>query len=167
MYKKGIQKMSMICYYLQADDETLQKFQSGNANPFTDMGDASIDIDKAWHTIHYILTGEVWDVPDDDILAQLVLGGEPINDEDLGYGPMRLLTKETVSQLADALEKWDEDAFRENFHMEDLTANEIYPTTGMDEEEEFFQYVWENFDVLKKFIKETSEKDLNVLTFLA
>ena len=140
--------MSMICYYLQADDETLQKFQSGNANPFTDMGDASIDIDKAWHTIHYILTGEVWDVPDDDILAQLVLGGEPINDEDFGYGPMRLLTKE-------------------NFHMEDLTANEIYPTTGMDEEEEFFQYVWENFDVLKKFIKETSEKDLNVLTFLA
>lgn len=129
--------------------------------------DTSIDIDKAWHTIHYVLTGEAWDVPDNDILGQLVLGGEPVNDEDLGYGPMRFFTKETVIQLADALEPWNENTFRASFHMEELKDKEIYPITDMDEEEEFFQYVWENFDILKKFIKEASEKNLNILTFLA
>ncbi len=166
MYKEGIKNMSMICYYLQADDGMLQNLISGEEIPPADAG-KSLSIDQAWHTIHYTLTGKVWDVSEDNILSQLVLGGEPINDEDMGYGPMRLLSKEIVSQLADALDEWDENSFRAKFKMEDLIANDVYPSMGMEAEEEFFQYVWESLNALKKFIKEAAAEKQNVLTFLA
>ena len=74
----------------------------------------------------YVLTGEVWEVPEDNILAQLILGGEPVNDEDMGYGPARLIPKEIVSRLSTAMEKWDMEKFRARFDIKDMIENEIY-----------------------------------------
>ena len=56
--------------------------------------------------------------------------------------------------------------FRARFDIKDMIENEIYPVMSDEDEEIFFQYVWENFDALKQFFKETAEKGLNMLTFL-
>ncbi|MBD5458342.1 MAG: DUF1877 family protein, partial [Lachnospiraceae bacterium] len=98
--------MSMIGYYFPADDDMVQRMKEGGSGELMfgeEHRDELFSIDKAWHAIHYVLTGEVWEVPEDNILAQLILGGEPVNDEDMGYGPARLISKETVSGLSVAM----------------------------------------------------------------
>ena len=161
--------MSMIGYYFPADDDMVRKLKEGDSGEFMFRGEHENDlvcIDKSWHAIHYTLTGEVWEVPEDNILAQLILGGEPVNEEDMGYGPARLLPKEVVSQLAEAMNGLDEAAFREKFIMKDIAKNEVYPIMENEDEELFFNYVWENFDALKEFFDETAKKGLHVITFL-
>lgn len=161
--------MSMIGYYFPADDDMVQSMKEGGSGELMfgeKHQDELFSIDKAWHAIHYVLTGEVWEVPEDNILAQLILGGEPVNDEDMGYGPARLISKETVSGLSVAMDEWDMEGFRAKFDIRDMAENEIYPVMSDEDEELFFQYVWENFDALKQFFRETTQKGLNILTFL-
>ncbi len=161
--------MSMIGYFLRADEDTTQKIRIGEGSQFlfgNDDSDSLLCIDKAWHAIHFIVTGCVWDIPEDEPLGQLVLGGTPINDEDMGYGPARLIPKETVAQLSESLEKWDEASFRENFRMQDMISHEVYPVMSDEDEELFFEYVWENFDELKKFYKTAAQEGQNVIAFL-
>ena len=79
--------MSMIGYFLKADDLLVRQIEDGNAGEILFGEEEEQDllgIDKAWHAIHYVLTGCVWDIPDDNILGQMVLGGEPVSDEDFG-----------------------------------------------------------------------------------
>ena len=162
--------MSMIGYYYQADDITVQKLKEGADAEFIfaeENDENMLCIDKAWHAIHFTLTGEEWEISEDNPLSQVVLGGEPVNDEDMGYGPMRLIPKELVSQIADALEEVDEADFRSKFNLKDMVQNQIYPVMNDDNEEQFFEYVWELFAELKKFYKDASEKDHNVLAFIA
>lgn len=161
--------MSMIGYFLRADEDTTQKIRAGEGNEilFGNDDDKLLCIDKAWHAIHYMVTGCPWDTPEDNPLGQLVLGGQPINDEDMGYGPARLIPKETVSQLSDALQSWDEAVFRESFHMQDMIADEIYPVMSDEDEELFFEYIWENFKELKTFYHEAARNRQNVIAFLS
>ena len=161
--------MGMICYYFQADDIMVHKLKKGESTGFMfepENKDNQCCIDKAWHAIHYTLTGEVWEVSKGDILGQLVLGGVPVNDEDMGYGPMRLLDKGIVSQIADAMDEWDATAFREKFNLKDMAENDVYPVMDEENEEVFFDYVWKSLDALKQFFKDAVQKDQNILTLI-
>ena len=161
--------MSMIGYFLKADDLLVRQIEDGNAGEIL-FGEEEeqelLCIDKAWHAIHYVLTGCVWDIPDDNILGQMILGGEPVSDEDFGYGPARLIPKEIVAQIADALKEWDEAAFRDKFCIEDLISNEIYPVTSNEDGELFAEYVWENFAELKKYFETAAKDGESMVTFL-
>jgi hypothetical protein len=53
-----------------------------------------VDIDKAWHGIHFVLTGEVFD--GSEPLVNVVMGGVPIGDEDVGQGWARGLSAKKV-----------------------------------------------------------------------
>lgn len=161
--------MGMVCYYFQADDIMVHKLKKGESTGFMfepENKDSQCCIDKAWHAIHYTLTGEVWGDSKGDILGQLVLGGVPVNDEDMGYGPMRLLDKGIVSQIADAMDEWDETAFREKFNLKDMAENDVYPVMDEENEEVFFDYVWKSLDALKQFFKDAVQKDQNILTII-
>jgi hypothetical protein len=60
-----------------------------------------LDIDKAWHGIHFTLTGSEWE--GEPPLDFLVRGGKPIGDVPLTYGPAQGLTSTQVRAVADAL----------------------------------------------------------------
>ena len=161
--------MSMIGYFLKANDFLVKRIEKGNAGEILFGGEEEqnlLCIDKVWHAIHFVLTGCVWDIPDDNILGHMILGGEPVSDEDFGYGPARLISKETVAQIADALKEWDEAAFREKICMEDLIANEVYPVMDDEDRELFAQYVCENFVELKKYFEEAAKDGESMIAFL-
>jgi hypothetical protein len=61
----------------------------------------SLELDKAWHGLHYILTGTV--EPDESLLGQSVLGGTEIGDDFSGYGPARCFTAAEVGDLANVI----------------------------------------------------------------
>lgn len=160
--------MSMIGYYFRADDGLVQKLKEGSCgNILFDEGNAErlFDVDKAWHAIHYILTGGMWEITDNPA-SWLVLGGEPVNEEDMGYGPARLIESDAVKLMADTLAAWDEAAFRKNFDMADMVESHVYPVLDGEEADVFFQYVWENFAALKEWVQETAKAGENVIVFL-
>lgn len=67
---------------------------------------AVLNLDKAWHGVHYVLCGEA--EPGATLLSQAVLGGAVIGDDDegfSGYGPPRYFPPEQVAALGQALSR--------------------------------------------------------------
>lgn len=120
----------------------------------------SLDIDKAWHAIHFLLNGEPWEGYEP--LGHIVLGGTEISDEDVGYGPARYLEAKQVKALSKALAKIDSQMLWSRFDKEAFDAAEIYP--GFEGSEEDKEYICENFEALRAFFKEAADnKDVVIL----
>src|SRR4051812_5134842 len=62
------------------------------------------DVDKAWHGIHFLLTGTEWE--GDGPLAFMLQGGREISEE-LGYGPPHGFTSSEVKEIDAALRALD------------------------------------------------------------
>lgn len=92
--------------------------------------DRSVDLDKAWHGIHWLLTGSEWSTQGP--LAQVILGGEELG-EDIGYGPGRLLPASEVADVADALDALDLATLGERFDAAAMSAASIYPDVWRSE----------------------------------
>src|SRR5436309_1032657 len=85
-------------------------------------GAMSLSLEKAWHGLHFLLTGFAWEgeLP----LAFLIQGGEAIGD-DLGYGPPRLFEHPQVAELDAALDAISEDELWSRFDPEQMSG--VYP----------------------------------------
>jgi hypothetical protein len=120
---------------------------------FPDDGDGEpenyIDVDKAWHGIHYLLTGSAdGGTPP---LAWAVLGGVEVG-EDMGYGPARLLTSEQVKMISDALP--GEESFKASFAPEAMEAAQVYPDViWVRDGDEALEYLVENYRVMVEFYR--------------
>jgi hypothetical protein len=91
-----------------------------------------VDLDKAWHGLHFVLTGAAWDVAAPP--GNAVLGGTPLGT-DLGYGPARLMDADDVRRTALALDALSEDQIRRQFDPEALLGANIYGGDWADAEE--------------------------------
>jgi Domain of unknown function (DUF1877) len=125
--------MSMIGNFRALPEEELQALF---ANPSrveqllyeSLLGSASngneLDVDKAWHGLHFLLTGSAWEgsFP----LNFIVAGGEEVGD-DLGYGPARGLNSNDVRKIDAALEPLTPEELGQRFDAPRMTELQIYP----------------------------------------
>ena len=122
------------------------------------------DLEKAWHGIHFLLTGETWggDLP----LADAVLGGTEIG-EDLGYGPARFVTSEEVKATAEAIAGISRQELEGRYSPGALEKAEIYPT-GIWEREgpDALAYLLQYYEPLVSFYKEAAARGDAVIQFL-
>lgn len=145
--------MSMTGYYRRLKIETLQALRDGEIDilDFIDIppDDRSLelDIDKAWHGIHFVLNGSEWEGTPP--LFNVVLGGEPVNDDDVGHGPARCLMPREVQDVAAALRAIPPEEFRRRYDPALLTANDIYPQIWDDEDER--DPLLEDYELLREF----------------
>ncbi len=107
---------------LRADPEQIEAFL------FPEEGDAPehyAEVDKAWHAIHFMLTGDAWkgEAP----LAWAVMGGEEFGDE-IGYGCARFLLPQQVAEIAAALQALGVENFKARYRPDAMDAADIYPT---------------------------------------
>lgn len=123
----------------------------------------SVNVDKAWHAIHFTLTGETYE--GSGPLAQPILGGTPIGEEDVGYGPARGLSAAEVKEVAQALSAVSEADFRAKFDPAALEAADIYPQIW-DEGDEALDYVAENFLEVKRFYENAASAGLAAVLFI-
>ncbi len=123
-----------------------------------------LDVGKSWHAIHYLLNGVPWEGEPPRLNA--VLGGEPIGDDDLGYGPVRFLTAEEVRDVADALEDAPVFVLLENFDHEALTNAEIYPHAWRGEDWER-DYVSTHYSELAAFFRAAARAGDAMLLYLS
>jgi hypothetical protein len=123
----------------------------------------NIDLDKAWHGIHFLLTGSDWE--GDPPLNFLVGGGAEVGDVDLGYGPARVFRSSEVSEICKALDRIKEDDLRERFQPDVMMKKDIYPLIWDRDpkDDDTLGYLLEYFTELKKFVSQAAEKNLGLV----
>jgi hypothetical protein len=98
-----VNTMSMICTLrrtsdarleaLMSDPETISDYLDGDPDDAVDSGEAyaDLDLDKAWHGLHFLLTGTAWEgtPPLDFIVVCIAPGSVPPGF--LGSFPVRFL----------------------------------------------------------------------------
>jgi hypothetical protein len=89
-------------------------------------GHPRLELDKAWHGVHFVLSGTV--EPGESLLSKAVLGGTEIGDDFSGYGPARFFTAEEAAEVAAALAH-----AQPHYDAERMNELEIYPFGWSDE----------------------------------
>src|SRR4051812_2160785 len=107
----GRTTMSMIGNYLRVPAGQLARLREDPSDVlellYPDGGGGEhpdgmhLDIDKSWHAIQFLLTGDPWDGKPP--LQNAVMGGVELGDEDVGYGPARGLSPPDVQAVSRAL----------------------------------------------------------------
>lgn len=163
--------MGMIGCFAAIDPVALQKIRNEPSlieeflYPDGEEAEHSIDVDKAWHGIHFMLTGQAYG--GDGPLALVIMGGEEVGDE-VGYGPARLLLPEQVNVIANALEKLTIEEFKKAFKPAEMTAAEIYPEVIWERDgQEALDYVLEYFEELVVFYRDAAKRGDGVALWLS
>ena len=136
----------------------IDSFNSWNDGMMFDSGDDenSISLEKAWHGLHFLLTGDPW--AGSGHTAFLLCGGTE-QGEDLGYGPARIIDAVEVSEIAKAIGGISTSQLWSRFDAQAMAAADIYGADRIDEpesdlQEEYFEY----FDSLQRFLARTAEE---------
>lgn len=118
------------------------------------------ELDKAWHAIHYLLTGSAWE--GEAPLNFICQGGQEVGDIDTGYGPARALGADEVLDIANALEGIDAAVLAQRFDPEEMEKLEIYPSIWQDEPDAL-EFCTGSFTAMKDFIDRTAERGDGIL----
>ena len=117
-----------------------------------------LNIEKAWHGLHFLFTGTVDEGQEPGCF--LLCGGEEIGDEDVG--PARVLRPDQVSQFAAFLAELSHDELARRYNPTRMTALDIYPaviwTRPTSPGESEFDYLFHAFEDLKDFVTATSTR---------
>ncbi|OCQ23088.1 hypothetical protein A7985_03810 [Pseudoalteromonas luteoviolacea] len=118
-------------------------------------------MDKAWHGIHFLLNGSAWSSV--SIEGSIFLGGVPVSDEDVGYGPARYFTAEQTKEISAGLQKISENDLLVKY-LSLVEEPEIYP--GFEDNEVDRNYITQNFAHLKTFVEGLAKSGDCLLSFM-
>ena len=116
---------------------------------------------KGWHGVHFLLartTGEPTPPPGD-----AVLGGTEVG-QDLGHGPLRIMTAAEASRTAQALLQLDLAALGKNTSSTDLDNAQIYP--GGWRTHESLQWLLDCTKDLVAYYQAAASRERGMLLFL-
>lgn len=146
---------------LLADPEQLEAFLEDEEDFGAAAGGAAhtfleLDLDEAWHGIHFLLTGTA--VEGQAPLDFLERGGREVGEVDLGYGPARCFDSAQVRAIAQALAPIEASTLRARFDPERMRMLEIYPDIwdGQQGEKDPLGYVLSYYAELKAFLARVS-----------
>jgi hypothetical protein len=160
--------MSMVCCLREISDSDIQSLLKDPEQILELLEDDEdeIDLDKAWHGIHFLMTGAAWEGAEP--LCYLVSGGHAVGDVDVGYGPARALTSKQVASFDTALSGITADELGKRFDPQAMAKAEIYPEIWgrHSEEEDNLAYLLDYFDEMKIFVAKTREQGKGMLVYL-
>ena len=161
--------MSMIGNFLQLSSDELAAMIADPSSveafiyPDDDEHENNIDVDKAWHGIHYLLASDAWG--GEPPLANVVLGGTEIGD-DVGYGPARYLTVDEVEAAARALKDITPERFRARYVAAELSQNEIYPEIWDDSDDDAVGYLTTWYETLRDYFIDAANNGHAMIKYL-
>lgn len=164
--------MGMVACFAGIDLATILRLK---ANPseveefiYPDDGDSEpenyIDLDKAWHCIHFMLTGSVDD--NSGPLGSAVLGGVEIGD-DCGYGPARIIEPKQVDIIATALASIDENNFKSRYAPDAMQAADVYlADMCVRDGNDALEYIVQNYHNLTAFYRDAARRGDGAILWL-
>jgi len=153
--------MGMICCIHAAPNDALGRF-NGNPDELSDFFEEyedTIDLDKAWHAIHFLLTGSASEAKFP--LGFIIGGGEAIEDSDSGYDAARFFNKREVSVIADRLAAIPKGTLLARYDGQALANADIYPSiwARSAEQAENLDYIGENYSALQSYLAGLAARD--------
>jgi hypothetical protein len=148
---------------LKADPDSVETVlaESGESSQIPD--DARLDVDKSWHIIHFLLTGDAWGGPVP--LANAVCGGTELGDVDVGYGPAKFLEPSEVGDVAVAISGITSGELWSRFDTVAVKAADIYPSDSWSSTD--FSYVKEHYEHLRSFYSVAAQRGEAVMFYLS
>jgi hypothetical protein len=119
-----------------------------------------VDLDTAWHGIHWLLTGTAYDA--ETATGQAIFGGEPIGP-DLGNGKAHLIDAPTVRKISAALDNLTAAELGERIDVDAMQAADIYPGFW-HERDVFHDWLQPRYKALRKFYRRAAKQGRPVLT---
>ena len=118
-----------------------------------------VSLEKSWHGLHYLLTGEVWE--GDGSLAFLLAGGENVGDDE--ESPLRWFSPQEAAEIHRALSAVSNDQLWSRFDAEQLEQQEIYPGIWDEDEEELKEEYLMYFEQLKQVVAAAADSGQGLL----
>lgn len=132
---------------------------SGELFELMEGSDTVVDLDKAWHAIHWLLVGSADEASTPEgavILGGTVVGGDP---------PMRVLTAPEVRAIDELLQDRPVEVLAGRFDPEALRRDGVYPEIW-DEEGVFDEYVAPIYEDLRAAYRRAAERSAALLLAL-
>lgn len=129
---------------------------------------ATVDLDKSWHGLHFLLTGS--GEPGPPPMSFLLDGGRAAGNEDLGFGPPRLLAAEDVRAIQSAVSRVAEDDLRRRYDPAAMAAHDVYLKdmwSRLEDREANLGYLLEYFTVLREFLGQAVDRRLGMAVYLS
>ena len=140
--------------------EALLGSPSGARDALFDSSYPELDLDKAWHVLHLLITGNMGD---GEGPAEFLMSGGQAVGEDNGYGSPRLFLPEEVAAIMPEVAPVTEAELRDLDDHEDLDS--VYGGwTGRLPDEEF-RYYADHLAALKTFVAESVGSALLVVLY--
>ena len=165
--------MGMIMYLLRISKQELESYID-KPDLFLEnrVDDAySMDIDKAWGGILYLLTGKAFasGSPEDEVdsLNRIFFSAQFFDEDmDVGYGPAHYLTPEQVAGIHRKITSLTEADLKARYDTEAMNEEEeLYPS--LDWNEEIFEYLYFHFQALQSFFATAASRGEAIVTFLS
>ena len=165
--------MGMIMYLLRISKQELESYID-KPELFLEnrVDDAySMDIDKAWGGILYLLTGKAFasGSPEDEVdsLNRIFFSAQFFDEDmDVGYGPAHYLTPEQVAGIHRKIASLTEADLKARYDTEAMNEEEkLYPS--LDWNEEIFEYLYSHFQALQSFFATAASRGEAIVTFLS
>ncbi|MEX8505739.1 YfbM family protein [Leptothrix ochracea] len=151
---------SLVWSAVAVDPNQIQRLKSDN--DFFEVTfdsapkDRSVYLDKAWHGIHYLLTGS--STATATLASKVIFGGESFGP-DQGYGQAQLLTPTEVKAIAALLTTETPERLAARYEPKALERSEIYPSViWVREGKEALDYVLTFYRKLVKFYQQAAER---------
>ncbi len=170
--------MSMIGTFLLVSDIELRRVLAEPVRVH-DLIDAAyhqrradlVDVDKAWHALHFLLTGTAWEgAPPLNFIAA---GGREVGDEDVGYGPARAFASSELKEISAALDQIDRAELARRFDARQMNELEIYPSWGRGwaevdpTSEESFGYFSGAYEALRELARRGASQGFGLLVWIS
>lgn len=127
---------------------------------FESSKDVVLEMDKEWHGVHYLLTGDPWSPR--GVLGQAILGGGEFGP-DIGYGPARYISPRQVSEIAVALKNLPIEKFKSRYDPKAMMKAEIYPTIWEREGQEGLSWLVAGLEKLTEFYSQAAAQGKGVV----
>ncbi|MBT31419.1 MAG: hypothetical protein CMO01_17325 [Thalassobius sp.] len=167
--------MGMIGIVARISEVTLKSFLADSTKlaDFIDSeiffeDETTLDLEKNWEGIHYILSGtSLANLSSKPTAAAKAFFTLQVIDaeQDFGYGPVQYLNNTQVKETNLALQKISIADIDPNKLSQALTQNSIYPECW--DEPENIEWLFESFDEFKSFYAEAAKNNEAVISFIS
>ena len=128
----------------------------------------SLEIDKSWQVIHFVLSGQK--TGGQDILSNVVLKEEPNLPTDFpDFSDTEIMFWELseIQAINHALTAVTKTWFRDRFSVEKMVKNDIYPVLPSDDNDKFFNYIYPNYEMLVKFFCKAEKNNKAIMLVIS
>jgi len=125
------------------------------------------DLDKAWHGIHFLVTGTAW--AGEPPLDFLVAGGRAVGAEDMGYGAARAFTASEVRAIDAAVRAISDEELERRYSPAAMKQADIYPDIWdrAGAEDNAREYAMGHVATLREFLADAARRGVGMIVYLS